>query len=74
MLAAGAGTRLRPLSRFRPKALCPVGNTPLADLSLARVARLTGDGPVHVAVNAHHHSEQIAEHVDGRAHVSIEEP
>lgn len=33
--AAGAGTRLRPLTSLRPKALCPVGGVPLVDLALA---------------------------------------
>ena len=33
VLAAGAGTRLRPLTRLRPKALCPVDNVPLVDRS-----------------------------------------
>lgn len=74
MLAAGAGTRLRPLTRFRPKALCPVGTVPLADLNLERVAGVVGRGPAHVAINAHHHAEQLAVHVDGRAHVSVEAP
>ena len=37
VLAAGRGTRLRPLTRLRPKALCPVGNVPLVDLALDRV-------------------------------------
>src|SRR4051812_25001407 len=73
-LAAGAGTRLWPLTRFLPKALCPVANEPLVDLSLARLAAVVGDGPLHVAVNAHHHAEQLAEHVAGRAHVAVEEP
>lgn len=50
VLAAGAGTRLRPLTRIRPKALCPVGDRPLVDLALARVAPHADD----VAVNVHH--------------------
>ena len=37
VLAAGAGTRLRPLTERRPKPLCPVGNLALLDLALARV-------------------------------------
>ena len=74
VLAAGAGTRLRPLTWFRPKALCPVGNVPLADLSLARVAALVGEGPPHLAINVHHHAGQLTDHVGARAHVSIEEP
>src|SRR3954452_15402535 len=74
VLAAGAGTRLRPLTRLVPKALCPVGNVPLADLSLARLARVAGDGAEHLAINAHHHADQIAEHTAGRAHLSVEQP
>ena len=38
VLAAGAGTRLRPLTLVRPKPLCPVGDRPLVDHALDRVA------------------------------------
>jgi MurNAc alpha-1-phosphate uridylyltransferase len=68
VLAAGAGTRLRPLTDLRPKALCPVGTVPLLDLALARLDALVEA----VAVNAHHRSEQIVAHVGSRAHVSVE--
>ncbi|MCU1488330.1 MAG: nucleotidyl transferase [Actinomycetia bacterium] len=74
MLGAGAGTRLRPLTRFRPKPLCPVGDVTLLDGNLARVAAIVGDGPDHLAVNAHHHADRLAEAVAGRAHLSIEAP
>jgi N-acetyl-alpha-D-muramate 1-phosphate uridylyltransferase len=100
VLAAGLGTRLRPLTDLRPKALCPVGGVPLVDLALDRLhaalvapqeplcSRRADVGPAqrgstgantlygsnHVAVNAHHHADQVAEHVAGRAHVSVEQP
>ncbi len=51
VLAAGEGRRLRPLTELRPKALCPVGNVPLLDRALARVAGWPA-GPRTVAVNA----------------------
>ncbi len=70
VLAAGAGTRLRPLTDLLPKALCPVGNVALLDLALDRVAR-----HVHrTAVNAHHHCDLLATHVGERAHLSRESP
>lgn len=68
VLAAGLGTRLRPLTTVRPKALCPVAGVPLVDLALERVRAVT---PA-VAVNAHHGHEALTAHVDGRAHVSLE--
>jgi MurNAc alpha-1-phosphate uridylyltransferase len=74
VLAAGAGTRLRPLTRFRPKPLCPVGQVTLLDHNLARASAIVGSGPDHVAVNAHHHAEQLAAHLGGRAHLSVEAP
>src|SRR3546814_16393946 len=36
VLAAGAGTRLRPLTLLRPKVPCPVGTLPLIHPALAR--------------------------------------
>lgn len=74
VLAAGAGTRLRPLTDLRPKALCPVGGRPLLDLALDRLEPHTGTGPRHLAVNAHHHAEQVVDHVARRAHLSLERP
>ena len=74
VLAAGAGTRLRPLTDLRPKALCPVGGRPLLDLALDRLEPHTGTGPRHLAVNAHHHAEQVVDHVGRRAHLSLEQP
>ena len=72
VLAAGLGRRLQPLTRFRPKALCPVGDVPLVDLALGRLAA-TASGPDEVAVNVHHHREAMEAHLAGRVHVSIEE-
>ena len=71
VLAAGAGTRLRPLTELRPKALCPVANRPLVDWALDRVAPHVS----RTAVNVHHHREQLLAHLSGRdVHVSVEEP
>ena len=69
VLAAGLGTRLRPLTRFLPKALCPVANVPLVDLALARLEGLC-EG---VAVNVHAGREAMESHLAGRpVHVSVE--
>ena len=71
VLAAGAGTRLRPLTDVRPKPLCPVDDVPLVDLALARLASVTAEQ----AVNVHHGRAAMEEHLAGRpVHVSIEEP
>lgn len=72
MLGAGAGARLRPLTGLLPKVLCPVAGEALVDGNLARVGAVVGDGPAHVAVNAHHLADLLAAHLDGRAHVSVE--
>jgi len=70
VLAAGAGDRLRPLTRLRPKALCPVGDAPLVDHALARFGGITEA----LAVNVHHIHEQLEAHLLGRVHVSREHP
>lgn len=70
VLAAGAGRRLAPLTRERPKALCPVGGVPLVDLALARIAGHAGS----LAVNLHHGADQLDAHLDPVVHRSVEEP
>jgi NDP-sugar pyrophosphorylase family protein len=72
VLAAGEGQRLRPLTAHLPKALCPVGNVPLLDRALARLAGLGLAGPGVVAVNASYLGAQVVAHVGGRAQVSVE--
>jgi MurNAc alpha-1-phosphate uridylyltransferase len=69
VLAAGRGTRLRPLTRLRPKALCPVGNVPLVDLALERVRPAVE----RVAVNLHHGRKAIDAHLAPDVHRSVEE-
>ena len=56
ILAAGAGTRLRPLTGRIPKALVEVGGRPLLGRVLEQVVEA---GAGRVIVNAHHHEDQI---------------
>ncbi|MBO7128654.1 MAG: NTP transferase domain-containing protein [Prevotella sp.] len=60
ILAAGLGTRLKPLTDTMPKALVPVGGVPLIDLT---IRRLIGFGYEHFVVNVHHFAQQIIDHV-----------
>ena len=73
VLAAGAGTRLRPLTAERPKALCPVGGVPLVDLALTRLRPVVG-GDGALAVNLHHGADLLDAHLATGIHRSIEVP
>jgi mannose-1-phosphate guanylyltransferase len=64
VLAAGLGTRLRPLTNTIPKCLVDVGGTTLLDLWLDRLERC---GVEEVVVNTHHLVEQVRRHVSLRA-------
>ena len=69
VLAAGAGTRLRPLTYELPKAMCPVGNVPLVDWAIDRVTplRLVGGGQRARSRRC------CASTCAGRVHVSVEQ-
>ena len=60
VLAAGLGTRMRPLTLTRPKALLAVGGVPLVDRAITH-ARNAGLAPV--VVNVHHHAAQMRRHL-----------
>ena len=63
VLAAGLGTRLRPLTLARPKPLMPLWNVPL----LERILRLLEEwGVERIAVNLHSLPEEIQAFLDRR--------
>lgn len=70
VLAAGAGTRLSPLTRLRPKPLCPVAGVALVDHALDRAGRVAAAD--RIAVNVHHGAAAVTAHLGGRVHVSVE--
>jgi MurNAc alpha-1-phosphate uridylyltransferase len=63
VLAAGLGTRLRPLTEDRPKALVTVQGRALLDRALDHLESV---GVRRVVVNAHHKAEMIERHVAQR--------
>ncbi len=70
--AAGFGTRMRPLTDRRPKALIPLGGVPMLDRAIALVRDA---GIARIVVNAHHMAAQIADHLAGTdIAVSLEAP
>lgn len=60
ILAAGLGTRLKPLTDTMPKALVPIGGMPLIDRT---IIKLQSFGYDHFVVNIHHFAEDIRRHV-----------
>jgi mannose-1-phosphate guanylyltransferase len=56
VLAAGLGTRLRPLTNDRPKALVEVGGRTLLEITLARLRAV---GVREVIVNVHHFADKV---------------
>ena len=57
ILAAGLGSRLRPLTDTTPKPLVPFFHRPLLDWAVAHAASA---GVTRIAVNAFHHADAIA--------------
>jgi NDP-sugar pyrophosphorylase family protein len=60
ILAAGLGTRLRPLTNDRPKALVEVGGKTLLEITLSRLRTF---GVSEVIVNAHHFADMVVEYL-----------
>lgn len=68
ILAAGLGTRLKWLTRNRPKALMELGGEP----AIVRVIRrLAGQGIHDIAINVHHHAEVLMEELGDGARYGV---
>ncbi len=60
ILAAGEGTRLLPLTRFRPKPLFPIYNVPLLELT---IDHLKSAGVNDIVINTHHLNQSIETYI-----------
>jgi NDP-sugar pyrophosphorylase family protein len=67
-LAAGAGSRLAPLTRVTPKPLLAPAGRPLLELA---VEALLAAGAARVVVNLHHGAERLAGLLAGRPEVQV---
>ena len=61
LLAAGLGTRLRPLTDTTPKCLVPIKGKPLLDIWCEA---LLAAGVTKILINLHYKSEQVQQHLD----------
>lgn len=69
LLAAGLGTRLRPLTLDLPKPLVPVNGVPLIERIIANAR---AEGAKRFIANAHYRADQLAAHFGGGLKVSRE--
>jgi NDP-sugar pyrophosphorylase family protein len=60
ILAAGLGTRLRPLTNDRPKALVEIAGRTLLEIALSRLREFGVD---EVIVNVHHYAEMVVDYL-----------
>ena len=69
VLAAGLGTRLRPITDTRPKALVEVGGRTLLEITLTR---LKESGIHEVIVNVHHFAGMIVDYLSANANFGMD--
>lgn len=68
VLAAGLGTRLRPLTNDRPKALVEVSGRTLLEITLTR---LKSFGVSDVIVNTHHFADMVEEYLTAHSNFGM---
>jgi NDP-sugar pyrophosphorylase family protein len=69
VFAAGLGTRLRPLTDDRPKALVELNGRTLLEITLARLKTFQ---ITEVVVNAHHFADKLIDYLDANHNFGIE--
>ncbi len=59
VMAAGAGTRMMPLTQDVPKPLAPIANRPVLEYTIKNLKR---HGITEIIFNLHNHPEMIRKH------------
>jgi len=68
VLAAGLGTRLRPLTNDRPKALVGIGGRTLLEITLTRLASF---GVREVIINVHHFADMVIDYLKAHGNFGL---
>ena len=68
MFAAGFGTRMKSLTRDKPKPLIPVGGKPLVDHALDLAS---GIDPTRIVANLHYRPEILRDHLTERGVITV---
>jgi NDP-sugar pyrophosphorylase family protein len=68
ILAAGLGTRLRPLTNDRPKALVEIAGRTLLEITVARLRQF---GIREIIVNVHHFADKMIEYLQSKNNFGI---
>jgi NDP-sugar pyrophosphorylase family protein len=69
VLAAGLGTRLYPITAYKPKALIEVKGIPLLEII---IKKLKQNGFNEIIINVHHHAEQIISFIKKKKNFNIQ--
>ena len=69
VLAAGLGTRLRPITNSRPKALVEIGGCTLLEITLSRLKTF---GVRDVIINVHHFPDMIAKYLKANVNFGMQ--
>ncbi len=68
VLAAGLGTRLRPLTNDRPKALVEINGRTMLEITLVR---LRSFGVTEAIVNVHHFADMVVDYLASKEHFGM---
>lgn len=69
ILAAGLGTRLRPITDTKPKALVEVGGFPMLEITIRYLKKFGID---RIIINLHHFPEQIRDFIHSKNNFGLE--
>ncbi len=69
ILAAGLGTRLQPITLYRPKALVEINGQTLLETAITKIKE---SGINRIVINVHHFAEMIIEYVRSKNSFGIE--